>query len=300
MKVLYTLDGTPGHREREIKGISGYRSSNPVRAANAAAEQHQLDVYGWVVDTAWHLASLGEMLDGPSWRMVRSLADFVASSWRLPDAGIWEERGEPRHHVSSKLMAFVALDRAVKIARKRSQDLSRAVRWERESEVLRSDIRDRGWNPKLQSYTAAYGSEDADAGVLLVAMSELEGDRPERIRSTLDAVRKRLGAGGVLLYRKLSSGSTYAPPNEGAFLPCTFWLADAMARCGRIDEAEALMSEAIGLGGELGLFAEEIDPSTGEMLGNYPQALSHSTLVAAALSIEAATASGTRPGSLRR
>jgi GH15 family glucan-1,4-alpha-glucosidase len=300
MKVLYTLDGTPGHREREIKGISGYRSSNPVRAANAAAEQHQLDVYGWVVDTAWHLASLGEMLDGPSWRMVRSLADFVASSWRLPDAGIWEERGEPRHHVSSKLMAFVALDRAVKIARKRSQDLSRAVRWERESEALRSDIRDRGWNPKLQSYTAAYGSEDADAGVLLVAMSELEGDRPERIRSTLDAVRKRLGAGGVLLYRKLSSGSTYAPPNEGAFLPCTFWLADAMARCGRIDEAEALMSEAIGLGGELGLFAEEIDPSTGEMLGNYPQALSHSTLVAAALSIEAAKASGTRPGSLRR
>jgi GH15 family glucan-1,4-alpha-glucosidase len=131
-------------------------------------------------------------------------------------------------------------------------------------------------------------------------MSELEGDRPERIRSTLDAVRKRLGAGGVLLYRKLSSGSTYAPPNEGAFLPCTFWLADAMARCRRIDEAEALMSEAIGLGGELGLFAEEIDPSTGEMLGNYPQALSHSTLVAAALSIEAATASGTRPGSLRR
>src|SRR5438067_10614526 len=152
MRVLYTLDGTPGHREREIKGVSGYRGSLPVRAANAAANQHQLDVYGWVVDTGWHLASLGAELDGPSWRMIRSLADFVASCWREPDAGIWEERGELRDHVSSKLMAFVALDRAARIARRLNRDLERAKRWEGQREALRADVRERGWSPSLNSY----------------------------------------------------------------------------------------------------------------------------------------------------
>ena len=295
MRVLYTLDGTPGHAEREIRGISGYRRSLPVRAANAAADQHQLDVYGWVVDTGWHIVSHGCPLDGPSWRMTRSLADFVARCWRDPDAGIWEERGEPRQHVSSKLLAFVALDRAVRIARQRGQDLKRADRWERESMALRSEVRERGWNPSLNSYSAAYGSDDLDASLLLVAMSELESDRPDRIRATIAAVRERLGAGGVLLYRNLPGGGE--EPREGAFLACSFWLVDALARTGCVDEAEKLMAEAVELGGELGLLAEEVDPVTGEMLGNHPQALSHSTMVAAALSIEAAKASGRPPGS---
>ena len=294
MKVLYTLDGTPGHRERELTGISGYRRSLPVRTANAAARQHQLDVYGWVVDTAWHLASLGHELDGPSWRMTRSLADFVARNWRPPDAGIWEERGAHRQHVSSKLLAYVALDRAARIARARRTDSKRAAIWERERGALRAQVRQEGWNPTIKSYTAAYGSKDLDGSVLLIAMSELEGEGTERVKATVDAVRRRLGAGGVLLYRYLS-GEDEAP-TEGAFLACTFWMIDALARCGCIDEAETLMGEAIRLGGELGLLAEEVEPSTGEMLGNHPQALSHSTLVAAALSIEIAKASKSRPG----
>ena len=297
MKVLYTLDGTPGHREREMRRISGYRGSLPVRAANAAAEQHQLDVYGWVVDTGWHLASLGQELDGPSWRMIRSLADFVVGRWRNPDAGIWEVRGDPRHHVSSKLMAFVALDRAARTARKSGRDLRHAQRWERERDRLRADVREHGWSLKLNSYTAAYGSEDLDASLLLIAMSELEDTEPDRIRTTIDAVRERLGAGGPLLYRYLPSDGA---PNEGAFVACSFWLVDALARCGFVDEAERVMADAVGLGGELGLLAEEVDPPSGEMLGNYPQALSHATLVAAALSIEAAKASETRPGSRHR
>src|SRR5438270_7713420 len=297
MKVLYTLDGTPGHREREIEGVSGYRASLPVRAANAAAEQHQLDVYGWVVDTGWHLASLGFALDGPSWRMIRALADFVARSWRDPDAGIWEERGEHRQHVSSKLMAFVALDRAVRIARGRGSDPNRALRWERERDALRSEVRERGWNPRLNSYSATYGSDDLDASLLLLAMSELEDKGSTRLQATIDAVRQRLGAGGVLLYRYLPDDPQ--PPKEGAFLACTFWLIDALARCGSVDEAGQLMAEAIALGGELGLLAEEVDPSTGAMLGNFPQALSHSTLVAAALSIDVARDSGSRRESRR-
>ena len=298
MRVLYTLDGTPGHREREIKGVSGYRGSLPVRAANAAADQHQLDVYGWVVDTGWHLASLGWVLDGPSWRMIRSLADFVATCWRQPDSGIWEGRGEPRHHVSSKLMGFVALDRAARMARQSNRDLERALRWENERDALRSEVRERGWSDELRSYTAAYGSHDLDASVLLVAMSELENGHPERIKTTIDAVRQRLGAGGVLVYRYLDL--TGQAPGEGAFLACTFWLIDALARCGSPDEAEELLAEAVDLGGELGLLAEEVDPATGEQLGNHPQALSHSTLVAAALSIEAAKASGSPRGAPHR
>lgn len=298
MKVLYTLDGTPGHREREIEGVSGYRHSLPVRAANAAAGQHQLDVYGWVVDAGWHLASLGSALDGPSWRMVRALADFVARCWREPDAGIWERRGEPRQHVSSKLLAFVALDRAARMARERGQERDRAARWERERELLRAEVRERGWNSSLDAYTAAYGADDFDASLLLIAMSELEGQDSARVKTTIDAVRARLGAGGPLVYRYLWEGGQ--PPKEGAFLACTFWLIDALARCGRIDEAERLMAEAVGLGGELLLLAEEMDPATGEMLGNYPQALSHSSLVAAALSIEKAKDEESRRGSRRR
>ena len=297
MHVLYTLDGTPGHREREIKGVSGYHGSLPVRAANAAAEQHQLDVYGWVMETAWHLDSHGSDLDRASWRMIRSLADFVASSWREPDAGIWEDRDKPRHHVSSKLMAFVALDRASRIARRRNQDAPRANTWEREREALRADIYAHGWNPILNTYTAAYGSENLDASVLLVAMSELENGRPERIKMTIDAVRQRLGAGGALVYRHLAPNGR--PPDDGAFIACTFWLIDALARCGRLDDAEAVMVEAIKLGGELGLLAEEVDPGSGAMLGNHPQALSHAALVAAALSIEAARASASHQESFR-
>ena len=298
MNVLYTMDGTLGHREREIKGVSGYHGSLPVRTANAAALQHQLDVYGWVVDTGWHLAGLGAKLDGPSWRMIRALADFVARCWRNPDAGIWEERGKPRQHVSSKLLAFVALDRAAQIARQSGQDIRQGQIWEREREALRSEVQQLGWNPRLNSYSAVYESDDLDASVLLVAMSELEGHNSERVKATVDAVRQRLGAGGVLLYRYLPDGNE--TPNEGAFLACTFWLIDALARCGWVEEAEVLLAETIRLGGELGLLAEEVDPSTGDMLGNYPQALSHSTLVGAALSIESARASGSRPGSRRR
>jgi GH15 family glucan-1,4-alpha-glucosidase len=298
MRVLYTLDGTPGHHETELEGLSGYRGSLPVRAANAAATQHQLDVYGWVVDTAWHLSSMGSELDGPSWRMIRNLADFVATHWRAPDAGIWEVRGEPRQHVSSKLMAFVALDRAARIARQRRNDAKRAARWEFEQELVRRDVKRNGWNDDVGVYTASYDSAQLDASLLILPMSELEEPHSERVVKTIETLRSRLSAGGVLLYRNLDEGG--APPSEGAFLACTFWLIDALARCGRVDDAETLLADAVALGAELGLLAEEIDPVTGEMLGNYPQALSHSTLVAAAFSLEEARASRRSRGSRRR
>lgn len=293
MRVLYTLMGNPAKRERELRSVSGYQGSLPVRVSNLASEQHQLDVYGWVVDTAWHLVSMGCELDGPSWRMIRDLADFACTCWRDPDSGIWEERGVLRHYVSSKFLAFVALDRAARIARHRRSDLQKADHWERERDALRSDVREHGWNNGLNSYAASYDSNNLDASLLLLGMSELDGDRPERLRFTIDAIRRKLSAGGPLLYRYLPADGK---ATEGAFLACSFWLIDALARNGDIDEAERLMSEAIAFGGELGLLPEEIDPSSGGALGNFPQALSHSSLVGAALSIEEAKASRTRPG----
>jgi GH15 family glucan-1,4-alpha-glucosidase len=184
----------------------------------------------------------------------------------------------------------------LRIAHRRGEKRKQQTVWERERASLKLQLRERGWNEHLQSYTAAYGSDDLDASLLLLGMSEIE-DESQRLRGTIAAVRERLSAGGVLLYRNLPNGKREA--NEGAFLPCTFWLIDALARAGQVDDAEALMAGAIHLGGELGLLAEEVDPSTGDMLGNYPQALSHSTLVSAALSIEEAKASKTRQESPR-
>lgn len=296
MDVLYTVDGTPGHQERLVTGVSGYRGSLPVRIANQAARQHQLDVYGWVIDTAWHLASFGARLDGPSWRMVRSLADFVAGCWRDPDAGIWELRNDDRQNVSSKFLAFVALDRAARMAHQRGSDRQRAGRWTRERDLLRDQVRELGWSAEMGSYVADYGHHRLDASLLLLPMSELEPQR-EREVATIRAIRDRLGAGGVLLYRFLGDDGK---PHEGAFLPCTFWLIDALARTGAVDEAQSLMEVAIQLGGELGLYAEEMDPSSMEMLGNHPQALTHSSLVTAALSIEQARGAGSHPGSHHR
>jgi GH15 family glucan-1,4-alpha-glucosidase len=293
MRVLYTLMGNPARREREIRDVSGYQGSLPVRISNLASAQHQLDVYGWVVDSAWHLVSMGSQLDGPSWRMIRHLADFVCGCWREPDSGIWEERGAPRHHVSSKLLAFVALDRAVRIARHRGTDRKRAEHWEGERDALRLQIRENGWSKKLNSYSASYGAENVDASLLLLGMSELDQDQLERLNLTIEAVRQTLSAGGPLLYRNLPEDRR---PREGAFLACSFWLIDALARTGKIEEAERLMADACALGNEVGLFPEEIDPSTNEALGNFPQALTHSSLVGAALSIESAKASGKRQG----
>jgi GH15 family glucan-1,4-alpha-glucosidase len=293
MRVLYTLMGNPARREREIADISGYRGSLPVRVSNLASTQHQLDVYGWVVDTGWHLVSMGCELDGPSWRMIRDLADFTCKCWRDPDSGIWEERRELKQYVSSKLLAYVALDRAARIARHRRTDLEKASRWERERDALRSEVRERGWNQQLNSYSAAYGSANIDASLLLLGMSELDRDQPDRLRMTIDAVRRTLSAGGPLVFRNLPADGK---PTEGAFFACTFWLIDALARLGDIDAAQELLSQATAFGSELALLPEEIDPSSREALGNFPQALSHSSLVGAALSIEEAKASRRRPG----
>jgi len=289
LSVLFTLDGRPGPPEAELGGWPGYAGSRPVRIGNGAIGQHQLDGYGWVVDAAWLLTDAGHRLYGETWRAVAGFADRVAATWTEPDAGIWEVRAPPAHHVHSKLMAWLALDRATRIAAARGDRRRRRSQgWARARDALADDIRRRGFDPAQGTYTAAYGSTELDAAVLVLPLLGIEPAESARVVGTVDAIRRQLSAGGPLLYR-YPPGTDGLAGGEGAFLPCSFWLVQALARTGRRDEAEALLDELIPLGGPLGLFGEEMDPATGDHLGNYPQALTHAALVQAVLALGEAT-----------
>ena len=285
--VLYTLDGRPGPPELEVAGVPGYRDSAPVRTGNAASHQHQLDVYGWVLDAALRLARARGGLHGETWRAMQSFADLVAGEWQRPDAGIWEIRGAPRHHVHSKVMAWVTLDRALALAATHRARRSRIARWTGERDRIASEVRGSGFDETLHSYTRTYASGDVDASLFhLITLGFDDADR-DRLRGTVSAVRSQLSAGGPLLYR-YPPDSDELEGSEGAFTACSFWLIEALSTLGAIDEADELFADLCGRGSDLGLFAEEIEPSTGEQLGNMPQALTHSALVQAAVSLAAA------------
>ena len=209
-----------------------------------------------------------------------AFADIVARRWPEPDAGIWEVRGRPRHYVHSKLMAWLVLDRALRLAGSLRARPSRRARWAAAREAVAADVATRGYDDGLGSYVAAYGGTDLDAALLVLPVLGLEDPGSPRLTGTIHAVRGQLGAGGPLLYR-YPPGEDGLPGGEGAFLPCSFWLVQALALTGRADEAASLFEDLVGFGGDLGLFAEEADPASGALLGNYPQALTHAALVQA-------------------
>ncbi|HLU42140.1 MAG TPA: glycoside hydrolase family 15 protein [Microthrixaceae bacterium] len=285
LPVLFTLDGRRGPPETALWDWPGYAGSVPVRVGNGAAGQHQLDGYGWVLEAGWLLTAAGHQLYGETWRTLAGFADEVARVWTEPDAGIWEQRNTPAHHVHSKLMAWLALDRAIRIAVvRRDRRVGRRRRWERARAALGADVRRRGFDEARGTYTATYGSAELDAATLVLPLVGLDPVEGPRVRGTVDAVRRELGAGGPLLYR-YPPATDGLEGGEGAFLPCSFWAVQALAVTGRTAEAEALLEQLLPIGGPLGLFAEEADPATGEQLGNYPQALTHSALVQAVLAL---------------
>ena len=284
LPVLLTLHGNHSRPERTLRDWSGYADSRPVRVGNGAAGQHQLDTYGWVLDAAWLLTQSGHALDSETRRIMVGFADRVAQTWRQPDAGIWEVRGEPHHHVHSKLMAWLALDRAVHIAGVHRFSTNRVTRWQNERAAIAEDVLQRGYNQTRGCYTRAYGSDDLDAAVLVLPLVGIEPPDSPRTYRTIEAIRRELGAGGPLLYR-YPPGRDGLPGTEGAFLPCAFWLVQALARTGRTGEAIEHFAALVELATPLGLYAEEMDPTTHEHLGNFPQALTHASLVQAALAI---------------
>jgi GH15 family glucan-1,4-alpha-glucosidase len=284
LPVLLTLHGRHPHGEAEWSDWPGYAGSVPVRVGNGADTQHQLDGYGWVIDAAWLLTDAGHRLYGETWRAMRRFADEVAERWREPDAGIWEIRGGEDHHVHSKLMAWLALDRAVRIATTRRTPARELRRWIAERTALGTEIRQRGFDAARSTYTRTYGSDDLDAALLVLPLIGIEPNDSPRVRSTIDAVRGDLSAGGPWLYR-YPPGADGLDGTEGAFVPCSFWLAQADAATGRIDDAAERVEQLVDRASPLGLYSEEVDPATGGFLGNFPQALSHAGLVQAVLAL---------------
>ena len=211
-------------------------------------------------------------------------ADAVAQHWREPDAGIWEVRTEPAHHVHSKLMAWLTLDRALLISGRHRTSDARLRRWAAEREALRKEITKCGFDPVRGTYTRSYGSSDTDAALLILPQLAFDPPDSSRVSGTIDAIARDLDAGPPLLYR-YPPGQDGLPGKEGAFLPCSFWFVQALAETGLAAEANALFEELLGLASPVGLYAEEMNPRTHRHLGNYPQALTHAALVQAALAI---------------
>lgn len=280
--VLYDIYGRTTGNETEAD-VGGYQGSRPVRIGNAAAQQHQLDVYGWVLDTAYLLVQEQGSLHKETWRALSAATDFVADNWRRPDSGIWERRGPQKHYVHSKLMGWLALDRAIRICSILKDESGRSARWRKERDELAEQIRERGFNDRLGSYVADYDSEELDAALLLLPVLEFDPLHSERVQGTVRTIREQLGAGGPLVYR-----FSQAIGNEGAFLPCCFWLVQALARMGERVEAAELFEQLMHHSNDVGLFAEELDPPTGDHLGNFPQAFTHAALLQAARALQRA------------
>jgi GH15 family glucan-1,4-alpha-glucosidase len=281
--VLYRLNGRAEADERPLP-LSGYRGSRPVRIGNGAARQTQLDVYGELLDAADEFVRSEGTLDRDHGKRLAQIADHVCKLWRRKDAGIWEVRSEPAHFTQSKMMCSVALDRACKLAEQRL--LSGDVRhWRAERDRIRAFVETRCYSAAKQSYVRAADGDAVDASLLLAVLAGYDDPRSPRLVGTVNAIRRDLGR-GPLVHRYLAEDGL--PGEDGAFLACSFWLVEAYARQGRLDEAADLMDELVSLASDVGLYAEEIDPVTGDFLGNFPQALSQLALINAAVAIAGA------------
>nr|MBA3347297.1 glycoside hydrolase family 15 protein [Actinomycetota bacterium] len=284
VKPLYCIDGSTRADEEELE-LPGYRGSQPVRVGNAATAQLQLDNYGHLLESASRLRAQTGTLGVEVGGQLAGFADFVADNWHEPDAGIWEVRDGLQDFVQSKAMCWTALDRAAKLAEVGAVP-DRGTEWRAAADAVREWIEGEGWDEERQTYRRApkLGGE-TDASLLTLALCAYSSATEPRFAATIDRVRRELDAGGPLLYR--TSG---APEIEGAFLACSFWLVDALGRAGRIEEGNELMAQLVELANDVGLYAEEVDPETGDFLGNVPQALVHLALVNAAVSLAGADA----------
>ncbi|MGZ7079114.1 MAG: glycoside hydrolase family 15 protein [Thermoanaerobaculia bacterium] len=288
LQILYDVFGEADIPERELKHLTGYRGSSPVRIGNAARNQFQLDVYGEVLGAVEeHLSRNGNFdhitkLGGDVRRLLFMLADVVVKRWSEPDNGIWEKRAELQQHVHAKIMAWAALDSALRLAEKGPLRNGHVDLWRRTKEEIKRVVLESGFNQQLNSFVGVLDGDELDSSVLYASrVGFLPPDDP-RVLSTIDAIRKRLGR-DELLYRYDIETRDGLPPGEGAFLACSFWMVEALALAGRDDEAGEIFEKLLRRGNDVGLFSEEIDGASGELLGNFPQALTHIGLMNAAL-----------------
>jgi GH15 family glucan-1,4-alpha-glucosidase len=284
LRILYDVYGNLPKDEDIVEELAGHRGSRPVRIRNAAAEQLQLDCYGEVIDAVAQNASHGHHADRATASMLRDFGRFVTEHWHLPDQGIWEERGPARHHTFSRALCWVALDRLRDLGRNGIVSRLDLAKLDADTARIRADVLDHAFDPKLGSYTATLGGAEVDASLLLMAWYGLEDASSARMQGTYRLIESRLRAAPGLYYRNEESRRI----GEGAFGICSFWVADFLARSNRVDEACRVFETTIAHANDVGLFAEEVDPTTGDALGNFPQAYTHVGLVNAALSIQEA------------
>jgi alpha,alpha-trehalase len=289
LQIMYGIGGEHDLSERELGHLRGWRDSAPVRVGNGAWGQTQLDVYGELLDSL-HLyrEQLGD-LHPEIQHFVADLADTAAQRWQERDAGMWEMRGEPRHHLSSKVLCWTALDRAVRLAPSLGEH-AKAAEWTAERERVREAILTRGWSEQRQAYAQSFDSDELDAAQLLMPMLGFLAATDERMRSTIDAIASELTENGLVLRYRNQEGlnADGLTGEEGTFVICSFWLVAALAQAGEIERAEGLFDQLVSYANDLGLLAEEIDTASGELLGNFPQAFSHIGLIKAAWEIDQA------------
>jgi GH15 family glucan-1,4-alpha-glucosidase len=278
LQILYSVTGERRLDEYEIDWLPGYRGAVPVHVGNAASKQFQLDVYGEVMDMLHLARSAGLEPERHAWRIQVALLQFLESNWQRPDEGIWEIRGPRRHFTHSKVMAWVAFDRAVKDVETFALD-GPVERWRRARDAIRAEVCAAGYDAQRNTFVQFYGAPYLDASLLLIPqVGFLPPDDP-RVRGTIDAIERNLVVDGLVLRYSTASEVDGLPPSEGTFLPCSFWLADSLVLSGRRDEAEALFERLLALSNDLGLLSEEYDTRAGRMLGNFPQALTHMALI---------------------
>ena len=288
LQIMYGIAGERRLTELELEWLDGYEASRPVRIGNAASDQRQLDVYGEVLDALYHARISGLEPSQEAWALTTKLLQWLETGWREPDAGIWEVRGPPRHFTHSKVMAWVAFDRAVRSIEEDGLD-GPADRWRALRREIHDEVCREGFDPRLGAFTQSYGSPRLDASVLMMPLvGFLPADDP-RIVGTVAAIERELVRDGFVERYRANDENVDVdalPPGEGTFLPCSFWLVQVLALQGRLDEAEELFERLLGLRNDLGLLSEEYDVVTGRLLGNFPQAFTHLTLVDAALTLD--------------
>jgi GH15 family glucan-1,4-alpha-glucosidase len=289
LQIMYGIGGEHDLSERELPHLRGWRDSRPVRVGNGAWGQTQLDVYGELLDSLWlYHEKLGKL--HPEIRVFAAdLADAAAARWHEPDAGMWEMRGAPRHHLSSKVLCWTALDRALKLGDVLGE-YAKPDEWATARDEIRAAVLERGWSERAGAYAQSFDGDELDAAALLMPILGFLPADDERMRSTIEAIARELTQDGLVLRYRNQEGlnADGLEGEEGTFVICSFWLVSCLAQAGELERAQALFDQLAAYGNDVGLLAEEIDTASGEQLGNFPQAFSHIGLITAAWQLDQA------------
>ncbi|MFQ5944965.1 MAG: glycoside hydrolase family 15 protein [Anaerolineae bacterium] len=286
LQIMYAIDGRHELTEETLDHLEGYRGSRPVRIGNAASNQLQLDIYGELMDSIYLFNKYGTQIDYDLWTYLRRALNWVVDHWQEPDEGIWEVRGGRQHFLYSKLMCWVALDRGLRLADKRSFPADRD-RWLASRDAIYEDIMTRGWNESRGAFVQSYGSQTVDASNLIMPLVFFVSPTDPRMLATLDATMRELVADSLVYRYNVETTADGLTGEEGTFSMCTFWLVEALTRARRVEEAELMFEKMLSYANHLGLYAEQIGPS-GEALGNFPQAFTHLGLISAAYNLDRA------------